>query len=203
MPVVASPAHQGWIKVAPPRRNPHAVKAAQDAAIRSPLAYFACQPAPTKPPSKLPPCPKYDIDEEEHHAHAHKKRGGGGKNRVVSAPASPHGHGRRRSQHNVHYDDEEEDEYDDYDEHNHNHHGAGHRRSPPSRERSRPPPPRTHNRSPPTAAQPRATSAYWTGPSKKHSAPRSYTSSNTGSSRSGGSSVSARWANATAALDLG
>ena len=169
MPVVVSPAAGGWIKVSPPRRNPQISKAKQEAALRGPLAYFSCQPVPTKMPTKLPPCPKYDLDED---GHPHKHRSGGGKNRTVSAPVR---HGRR----DVHYDDEDEDSYDDE-----RHEEQRHRRSPPSRERSRPPAhhsPHTHtsnHRSAPTAAQPRAASGYWTGPTKKHSSPspRSYTS---------------------------
>lgn len=191
MPVVPSPAAGGWIKVSPPRRNPQLTKAKQEAALRGPLAYFSCQPVPTKTPTKLPPCPNYDLDDD---GHPHKRVAG--KNRTVSAPVH---HGRR----GVHYGDDDED----YDYHSGHEEQHRHRRSPPSRERSRPPAHHTthtpNHRSAPTAAQPRATSNYWTGPTKKHTpSPRNYTSSNTGSSSSR-STASARWANATAPLDLG
>lgn len=195
MPVVPSPAAGGWIKVSPPRRNPQLTKAKQEAALRGPLAYFSCQPVPIKTNTKLPPCPKYDLDDE---GQPHKR--GAGKNRTVSAPAR---HGKRGG---VHYDDDDDEDYDDHSGHEEQHR---HRRSPPSRERSRPPghhsnhTSHTNQRSSPTAAQPRAISNYWTGPTKKHAhSPRSYTSSHTGSSSSR-STASARWANATAPLDLG
>ncbi len=202
MPVVASPTHQGWIKVSPPRRNPQISKAKQEAALRGPLAYFSCQPVPTKVPTKLPPCPKYDLEDDGHPYKHQGGGGGGGKNRTVSAPAR---HGHR----GVYYDDDEGG--DPYDDQRHDEHTRRHRRSPPSRDRSRPPAhqsPHTHtshqnHRTAPAAAQPRAVSNYWTGPTKKHTpSPRSYTSSHTGSSSSR-STASARWANATAPLDLG
>ena len=85
MPVIASPEHQGWVRVSPPRRKPQPSKEKQDAALRGPLAYFSCQPIPQKPPSKLPPCPKYDVD-DDHHGGAKRRSD---KHRVVSAPASP------------------------------------------------------------------------------------------------------------------
>ena len=204
MPIVASPTQQAWIRVPPPRRNIKVIRAHQNDALKGPLAYFSCQPVPNKP-SRLPPCPKYDIEYDEplHGEGGEKKRGGAGKDRVVSAPAASHR--RRRSQHqHSHYDEdveqeEEEEEYDDggYVEDSH----PRARRSPPSRERSRPPP--SHRRAaPPMEPQPRATSSYWTGPANKYApAPRSYASSSqSGSTKS---SVSARWANATAPLDLG
>ena len=208
---------KGWVKAPPKKRVVRVSRADQAAALKNPLAYFACTPVgPSKP--KIPDCPVYTLDPNQHtpptseEGNPKKSRKGRSQGRSTSSPTHHHHH-----QHRHPYDDEyppsEEDEY-------HTTAGGGAVRPPGARstisyDRVRPraapaalPAPRLA----PSAGspKPRAVTAapatghtYWTGPSNKPRVPPRSAAWGTGhSSANSSSGASARWANATAPLAL-
>ena len=194
MPVIPTP--EGWVRVAAPRRKPPPREHQADALKHGPLSYFACQPVPSRP-TKPPPCPKYDLDDLPSPPKNPKRRNGEQgkrkKDRTVSAPV--HDYSSEAS----YSDDEEPAALHHSSHHGHNQrHGHGHRSTSAAAR------PRPQHSPAPHHIQPGAPGyKYWTGPTQRKASapPRSnYTSSSAGSSRSG---ASARWANATAPLDLG
>jgi hypothetical protein len=218
MPLAISPDGTGWVRVpAKKSRGIRITRADQAAALKSPLAYFACTPTPVSKP-KIPDCPVYTLDPNEHTPPSSERspqrssHGGNGRRsharqqegRSVSTPVHP-------------YDEEfpTSDEEEDY----HTTIGGAVRPPPPrstiSHERVRPRPAQASSPRPTpamaSAVKPRAVTTaapgsgytYWTGPSNKGRVPprsAAWGSSSTASSSS--STSSARWANATAPLAL-
>ncbi|ETN37855.1 uncharacterized protein HMPREF1541_07478 [Cyphellophora europaea CBS 101466] len=115
MPLMISADGKGWVKAPPKKRVVRVSRADQAAALKNPLAYFACTPVgPSKP--KIPDCPVYTLDPNQHtpptseEGNPKKSRKGRSQGRSTSSPTHHHHH-----QHRHPYDDEyppsEEDEY--------------------------------------------------------------------------------------------
>jgi hypothetical protein len=219
MPLMISPDGKGWVKVPPKNRRTAPVSRADQAAVlKSPLAYFACQPvAPSKP--KISTCPVYTLDPNEHTPPTSEE----GSPRK-SSKKSQRGRSQARSASTPHHRHPYDDDYppSDYEaEEEVAYHSSGAVRPPGARstisyDRVRPrahagptaprptsaPKPRAVTTAPTPAPATATGYTYWTGPSNKPRVPPRSAAWGGGSSASSSSGASARWANATAPLAL-